>query len=82
MSETVAIPRSSAQWVLENMSISGTLKVQLFQAISTVQLEPDLAAALRRSCAQQLEVMNFGGAGEGSDLVSQLKTLMRQLDEG
>lgn len=82
MSETVTIPRSSAQWILEHMSISGTLKVQLFQAISKVQLEPELAAALKRSCMQQLEVLNFGGSGEGSDIVSQLKTLMRQLDDG
>mgnify|MGYP001160987557 CR=1 len=82
MYENVAIPRSSAQWVLENLKLNGSTKVQLFQSLSKVHLEPVLAEALKQACREQLQVLNFGGAGEGTEIVSQLKTLLEQLEEG
>lgn len=82
MSDLISLPRSSAQWLLENLRLDGMVKVELFQALSKVQLEPQLARAIHQVCEDQLKVLNFGGAGEGSEIVSQLKTVLKQLDEG
>lgn len=81
MSEFVSLPRSSAQWLLENMKLDGMAKVQLFQALSKVHMEPALARAIREACEDQLKVLNFGGAGEGSEIVRQLKTVLTQLED-
>lgn len=82
MADDIILPRSSAQWILENLRLDGMAKVQLFQALSKVQVGPELAHTIRQTCEDQLKVLNFGGAGEGSELVQQLKTVLTQLDEG
>ena len=82
MSDFVSLPRSSAQWLLENLRLDGMAKVELFQALSKVHMEPALARAIRQGCEDQLKVLDFGGAGEGSEIVSKLKTVLKQLDEG
>ena len=79
--DSVSLPRSSTQWALENLALSGSQKVQLFQALSKVWLEPELAFALREACEQRLRVVNYAGTGEGTEIVTQLKTLLDQLDE-
>ncbi|MAK62940.1 MAG: hypothetical protein CMK09_18380 [Ponticaulis sp.] len=79
MADEITLPRSNAQWMLEHLDMGGSMKVQLFQALSQVHMSPDLADALRRVCSERLESAGKDENGELNELGRKLDILIEQL---
>jgi hypothetical protein len=74
MSETVAIPRNTAQWLLETIDVGGAMKARLFMAMGNVHLGQDDARMLKDICLEK-----FDGSGADEETAQRLETLIGQL---
>lgn len=74
MSDTVPIPRSSAQWLLEAVDIGGTMKARLFMALGSVHLNAEDARMLKDICLEK-----FDGLEGDDETARRLETLIGQL---